>query len=70
MEFIKTRLPYIYSDVVLTTIDGATYRVARKRPDDPESLALCISAPGHGFGPVRDLTDEEKAAYKKLMGSV
>ena len=67
MEFIKTRPPYIYSDVVFTTVDGVRYRVARKRPDNPKSLALCADSPGYGFGPVRDLTEVEMEEYESFM---
>ena len=67
MEFIKTRLPYIYSDVVFTTVDGVRYRVARKRPDNPKSLALCTDSPGYGFGPVRDLTEEDVSKLREYI---
>lgn len=68
MEFIKERAPYIYSDVVRTTVDGVTYRVARKRPDDPKSVALCAYTAGTGWAPVRDLTEEELLEYNAFMG--
>ena len=68
MEFIKERVPYIYSDVVRTTVDGVSYRVARKRPDDPKSLALCeCRAAGTGWAPVRDLTEDEMKEYEAFM---
>ena len=38
MEFIRREEPYS-GYVIRTTENGKSYRVARKFPDDPESLA-------------------------------
>ena len=45
MEFIRREEPYS-GMVVRTTENGKSYRVARKHPDDPDSLALCEFLPG------------------------
>lgn len=58
-----------YSGIVLRTeIDGKSYRVAPKYPDEPDSLAVCeFQIGGSGWMPVRDLTEEEKAQYAAFI---
>ena len=69
MEVIRREEPYS-GDVIRTTENGKSYRVARKFPDDPESLALCdFQIGGSGWYPVRDLTEDEKAEYKRFIAS-
>lgn len=70
MEFIRREEPY--SGYVIRTVEnGKSYRVARKFPDDPESLALCdYQIGGSGWYPVRDLTEEEKAQYRQFIAAV
>lgn len=69
MEFIRREEPYS-GYVIRTREDGKSYRVARKYPDDPESLALCVFLPGSGWSPYRDLTAEEKVEYKEFIASL
>ena len=66
MEFTRKKEPYS-GYVVRTVENGVSYRVARKFPDDPESLALCSFSAGTGWAPVRDLTEEERAQYCVFM---
>lgn len=67
MEFTRKQEPYS-GYVVRTTENGKSYRVARKFPDDPESLALCEFVPsGSGWTPIRDLTEEEKSQYNQFI---
>lgn len=67
MEFIKERVPYTYSEVVRTTVDGVSYRVAKKRPDDPTVVLCACLANGTGWTPIRELTEEELAEYNAFM---
>lgn len=69
MEFIRREEPYS-GMVVRTTENGKSYRVARKHPDDPDSLALCEFLPGgSGWCPIRDLTETERAEYNQFIVS-
>ena len=70
MEFIRREEPYS-GYVIRTAENGTSSRVARKVPDDPESLALCdYQIGGSGWYPVRDLTEEEKAQYRQFIAAV
>ena len=61
MEFIRREEPYS-GYVIRTTENGKSYRVA--------SLALCdFQIGGSGWYPVRDLTEDEKAEYKRFIAS-
>lgn len=66
MEFTRKEEPYS-GFVVRTVENGKSYRVAPKFPWEPESIALCGLAPGTGWVPVRDLTEEEKKQYFKFI---
>lgn len=65
MEFIRREEPYS-GFVIRTTENGKSYRVARKWPDEPDSVALCDYFPGTGWGPYRDLTPEEREEYYRF----
>lgn len=68
MKFTRKEEPY--SGYVIRTVEnGKSYRVAQKWPDEPDSLALCDLLPGTGWGPVRDLTEDEKAEYRQFIAS-
>ena len=62
MEFIGREEPYS-GFVIRAEENGKWYRVAPKFPWEPEGIALCELAPGTGWAPVRDLTEEEKRQY-------
>lgn len=68
MEFIRREEPYS-GYVIRTTENGKSYRVAPKFPWTPDDIALCDFLPGSGWCPIRDLTEEEKAAYKQFIAS-
>ena len=66
MEFIRREEPY--SGYVIRTMEnGKSYRVAKKWPDEPESVALCEFTAGSGWVPFRDLTEEERAEYYAFL---
>lgn len=68
MEFIRKEEPY--SGYVIHTIEnGKSYRVAPKRPETPNDIAVCDYFAGTGWAPIRDLTESEKTEYKIFIAS-